>query len=98
MTIVAQMDTEVKADVDALMQEPCPHCGIKGYVSVGGIGDKITAKCGLCGFTWNPMELDYIFGDPPPYGCACVLPEQHCPDCEAAARTVYDNNDGELLF
>lgn len=24
-----------------------------------------------------------------PQGCACFLPEQHCPECDRAAREVY---------
>lgn len=91
--IVPEVTKKVKLNVDAI-QEPCPHCGIKGYVSIGGIGDKITAKCGLCDFTWNSIELDYIFGDPLPSDeCGCILPEQHCPVCEEAARAVHDGDE-----
>jgi len=32
----------------------------------------------------------------PHYGCNCVLPEQHCLDCEVAAARLYD--DEELPF
>lgn len=33
------------------------------------------------------------WNDLPPYGCGCILPGQHCPDCEAAAREVYGGDE-----
>lgn len=82
---IAQNQEEVKLDIDVLMQEPCPNCGLRGYISIGGIGENITAKCLLCDYKW---DLDI-----PSYGCGCVLPEQHCPDCETAAREAYDGDE-----
>lgn len=50
---------------------------------------------GLClAHFMEERDHDYQFGDPqPPYGCGCVLPEQSCPDCEVAARTVYGGDE-----
>jgi hypothetical protein len=30
--------------------------------------------------------LDNLTARPRPAGCACFLPEQHCPECDRAAR------------
>ena len=81
--IVAQDKAEVKRpDIYAPMSEPCPNCGITGYVSVGGIGSKVTARCGLCDFSWSPI--------PPRACCICgdpFMPDDEtqvlCPGCEA---------------
>lgn len=84
---ITQDNEEVKVDIDVLMTEPCPVCGITGYISIGGIGNNVTAKCLLCEYQWNPNN------PLPSYGCGCVLPGQHCPDCEFAAAELYDGDE-----
>jgi hypothetical protein len=82
MNSVSQEARKVKIDVDALMRAACPNCKVKGYVSVGGLGNEITVRCGLCEFSWSPM--------PPRACCVCGDPfapgdetQVLCPGCEA---------------
>lgn len=36
------------------------------------------------------------FAELEPWECNCVLPDQSCPTCRAAARKVYEEEAGDI--
>jgi len=91
--MIAQDERKVKADIYAPMSEPCPNCGIAGYVSVGGVGKRVTARCGLCEHQWIPRWHDLSQHEK-----WLLDPHQAARDDAAKARARYGRVGGQANY
>jgi hypothetical protein len=99
--IVPQEEQEVKYRRAKHVRIACGVDSVGSHCETGtrqpsGIGPGW--NLGKSRFAPNIGDLGGSIMNSVSYSCNCVLPEQSCPDCEAAARAIYDNDDGELPF